>query len=101
MKLTNPVALIAQLYANGAAAVVLFNRMYQPDIDVEKIWSTRAERCSVARGVISPLRWVGIAFVSVDKIDYAVSGGVHQPEDVVKSDIERASCRGGGAVPFI
>ena len=33
--LTNPVALIDQLYANGAAAVVLFNRFYQPDINIE------------------------------------------------------------------
>ena len=33
--LTNPVALINQLYANGAAAVVLFNRFYQPDINID------------------------------------------------------------------
>ena len=32
--LTNPIALIDQLYANGAAAVVMFNRFYQPDIDI-------------------------------------------------------------------
>lgn len=35
--LTNPIALIDQLYANGAAAVVMFNRFYQPDIDIEKM----------------------------------------------------------------
>ena len=35
--LTNPVALIDQLYANGAAAVVLFNRFYQPDINIENM----------------------------------------------------------------
>ena len=35
--LTNPIALIDQLYANGAAAVVLFNRFYQPDINIEKM----------------------------------------------------------------
>ena len=33
--LTNPIALINQLYANGAAAVVLFNRFYQPDINID------------------------------------------------------------------
>ena len=33
--LTNPIALIDQLYANGAAAVVLFNRFYQPAYDNE------------------------------------------------------------------
>ena len=35
--LTNPIALIDQLYANGAGAVVLFNRFYQPDIDIDKM----------------------------------------------------------------
>ena len=35
--LTNPIVLIDQLYANGAAAVVLFNRFYQPDINIEKM----------------------------------------------------------------
>ena len=33
--LTNPIALINQLYANGANAVVLFNRFYQPDINID------------------------------------------------------------------
>ena len=34
---TNPVTLIDQLYANGADAVVLFNRLYQPDIDIDRL----------------------------------------------------------------
>ena len=38
--LTNPVALIDQLQANGADAVVLFNRFYQPDIDIDKMVQT-------------------------------------------------------------
>ena len=38
--LTNPVALIDQLKANGAAGIVLFNRFYQPDIDIEKMEQT-------------------------------------------------------------
>lgn len=38
--LTNPVALINQLYANGAAAVVLFNRFYQPDINIDTMTFT-------------------------------------------------------------
>ena len=38
--LTNPVALIDQLYANGAAGVVLFNRFYQPDINIATMKQT-------------------------------------------------------------
>ena len=91
MKLTNPVALIAQLYANGAAAVVLFNRMYQPDIDVEKMEHKSGKVFSSPEELSRALRWVGIASSQVDKIDYAVSGGVHQPEDVVKAILSGAA----------
>ena len=42
--LTNPIALIDRLYANGVAAVVMFNRFYQPDIDIEKNGPKRRKR---------------------------------------------------------
>ncbi|MEO5169704.1 dihydroorotate dehydrogenase-like protein, partial [Bacteroides ovatus] len=74
--LTNPVALIDQLYANGAAAVVLFNRFYQPDINIEKMEHISGEIFSNASDLAIPLRWIGIASAVVDKIDYAASGGV-------------------------
>ena len=71
--LTNPIALIDQLYANGAAAVVLFNRFYQPDINIEKM-------IQVSGNVFSN-----------DKLDYAASGGIHSPEGVVKAILAGAS----------
>ena len=83
--LTNPVALIDQLYANGAAAVVLFNRFYQPDINIEKMEHISGEIFSNASDLAIPLRWIGIASAVVDKIDYAASGGVANAESVVKA----------------
>ena len=83
--LTNPVALIDQLYANGAAAVVLFNRFYQPDINIENMEHMSGEIFSNASDLANPLRWIGIASAVVDKIDYAASGGVANPESVVKA----------------
>ena len=79
--LTNPIALIDQLYANGAAAVVLFNRFYQPDINV---FSNEAD-------LSKALRWIGIASAAVNKLDYAASGGIHSPEGVVKAILAGAS----------
>ena len=38
-----------------------------------------------------PLRWIGIASAAVDKIDYAASGGVANPEAVVKAILAGAS----------
>lgn len=89
--LTNPVALINQLYANGAAAVVLFNRFYQPDINIESMEHTSGDIFSHPADLATPLRWIGIASSIVDKIDYAASGGVSTPEAVVKAILAGAS----------
>mgnify|MGYP000812514751 FL=1 len=89
--LTNPVALIDQLYANGAAAVVLFNRFYQPDINIEKMEHISGEVFSTVADLGTPLRWIGIASAAVDKIDYAASGGVANAEAVVKAILAGAS----------
>ena len=89
--LTNPVVLIDQLYANGAAAVVLFNRFYQPDINIEKMEHISGEIFSNASDLANPLRWIGIASAVVDKIDYAASGGVANAEAVVKAILAGAS----------
>lgn len=83
--LTNPIALVQQLYANGAAAVVLFNRFYQPDIDIDKMEYTAGEVFSHPADLATSLRWTGIASAKVSKLDYAVSGGVHDGKAVVKA----------------
>ena len=89
--LTNPVALIDQLYANGAAAVVLFNRFYQPDINIENWEQISGAVFSTSADLATPLRWIGIASSVVDKIDYAASGGVASPEAVVKAILAGAT----------
>ena len=89
--LTNPVALIDQLYANGAAAVVLFNRFYQPDINIENMEQISGAVFSTSADLATPLRWIGIASSVVDKIDYAASGGVSNPEAVVKAILAGAT----------
>ncbi|MFV0545365.1 MAG: dihydroorotate dehydrogenase-like protein [Bacteroides sp.] len=89
--LTNPIVLIDQLYANGAAAVVLFNRFYQPDIDIEKLVHSSGEVFSNPADLSNTLRWVGIASAQIEKIDYAASGGVSRPEDIVKTILAGAS----------
>jgi len=89
--LTNPVALINQLEANGADGVVLFNRFYQPDINIEKMEFATGEVFSSPGDVSTALRWIGIASAAVPKIDYAASGGVHTGEAMVKAILSGAS----------
>ena len=88
---TNPVSLINQLYANGANAVVLFNRFYQPEIDIEKQKHIAGPILSSPNELPNALRWIGIASAAVDKIDYAASGGVQSPQDLVKTILVGAS----------
>lgn len=89
--LTNPVALINQLYANGAAGVVLFNRFYQPDIDIDKMEQTSGEVFSNGSELANSLRWIGIASSVVGGLSYAASGGVQSPKDVIKAILAGAS----------
>lgn len=83
--LSNPVALIDSLYAHGAKAVVLFNRFYPTDIDVEKLSFTTGDPFTTASELSSNIRWAGIVSASVPGLNVAVSGGVHNWEGVVKS----------------
>lgn len=89
--LTNPIALIDQLYANGAAAVVMFNRFYQPDINIEKMTQISGNVFSNESNLANVLRWIGIASANLKKMDYAASGGIHSPEGVVKAILAGAS----------
>lgn len=89
--LTNPIALIDQLYANGAAAVVLFNRFYQPDIDIEKMTQTSGNVFSHEADLSKTLRWIGIASAAVKNLDYAASGGIHSAEGIVKAILSGAT----------
>lgn len=82
---TNPVALINQLYANGAAAVVLFNRFYEPDINIDQLSFTSTNIMSSASELADRIRWTALVNSQVPHIDLAVSGGVHCGKGVIKS----------------
>lgn len=88
--LTSPVALASQLHELGAAAVVLFNRFYQPDIDIDKMEHTSGSVLSVANDFTEPLRWTGLLSGSVN-IDIAISGGVANSDAVIKAILAGAS----------
>lgn len=75
---------MAKRYAeSGADALVLFNRFYQPDINLETLEVTPNVRLSSAQALRLPLRWIGILYGKVD-VDFAATSGVHGAEDVIK-----------------
>jgi len=68
----------------GADGLVLFNRFYQPDIDVEELALIRSLRLSTSWELPLRLRWVAILFGNV-QASLAVTGGVHSAIDAVKA----------------
>jgi len=74
----------AELEAAGADGLVLFNRFYQPDIDIEELELRNALSLSDSSELLVRLRWLAILSAQ-RKLDLAVSGGVHAPEDAVKA----------------
>jgi dihydroorotate dehydrogenase (fumarate) len=73
-----------QLDAMGAAGVILFNRFYQPDIDIEELEATHRLELSNSTELRLRLRWAAILHGHL-KGDIAVSGGVHTVEDIIKA----------------
>ncbi|MFM8266907.1 MAG: dihydroorotate dehydrogenase-like protein [Ilumatobacteraceae bacterium] len=67
----------------GAAGLVLFNRFYQPDIDLSTLTIAPSLDLSTEADLRLPLRWVGILREHVTG-SLALSGGVHSPEAAVK-----------------
>ena len=68
----------------GADALVLFNRFYQPDFDLENVEAVPRLTLSRPDELLLRLHWVAILYGHV-KADLAVTGGVHAAEGVLKS----------------
>lgn len=68
----------------GARGLVLFNRFYQPDLDIEALEVTPHLVLSNSDELRLPLRWLAILSGRVD-VDLAITSGVHSCEDVLKS----------------
>jgi dihydroorotate dehydrogenase (fumarate) len=72
-----------RLDAGGADGLVLFNRFYQPDIDIEELELKPSVLLSTPQALRLPLTWIGILYGRI-KASLAATSGVHRAEDVVK-----------------
>jgi dihydroorotate dehydrogenase (fumarate) len=72
-----------RLEAAGADGLVLFNRFYQPDIDLESLDVVPNVLLSTPQALRLPLRWVGILAGRVN-CSLAATSGIHHAEDVLK-----------------
>ena len=67
----------------GASGLVLFNRFYQPDINLDDLEIQPNVLLSTPQALRLPLTWIGILYGRI-RASLAATSGVHGPEDVVK-----------------
>jgi len=79
-----------QLDQNGADGLVLFNRFYQPDINVEDLEVTHSLALSDSSELLLRLRWLAILCGHVGA-SLGVTGGVHTAIDAIKAVMAGAS----------
>ena len=89
--ISNLPGLIKKLAALDVDAVVLFNRFYQLDIDINSMKITSGPVFSNPSDFSETLRWTAITTGFVPEIDVACSYGVHYWEDVIKGILTGAS----------
>lgn len=75
---------VAALEHAGAAGVVLFNRFYQPDFNLEELEVSPQLRLSEPSELLLRLRWLAILSPTV-RGSLGVTGGVHTSDGIVKS----------------
>ncbi len=74
----------SRLVTAGANGLVLFNRFYQPDIDIHTLEVNPTLVLSSSAEMLLPTRWVAILSDQI-KCDLALTSGVHNEEDVLKA----------------
>lgn len=73
-----------RLVEAGADGLVLFNRFYQPDFDLEELEILHSLDLSAPSDLRLPLRWISILHGKLDA-DFALTSGVHTYTDVLKA----------------
>jgi dihydroorotate dehydrogenase (fumarate) len=80
---TNMSNMAKRLDDAGANGLVLFNRFYQPDINLEELEMQPSVLLSTPQAMRLPLTWIGILYGRV-KASLAATSGVHSASDVLK-----------------
>jgi len=73
-----------KLSAAGVNALVLFNRFYQPNLDIENLSVAPQLELSTSSDLLLPMRWIAILFERLP-LQFALTSGVHSGVDAVKA----------------
>ena len=80
---SNMANMATKLDTAGADGLVLFNRFYQPDIDLDQLEVTPNVKLSRSYDLRLPMRWIAILYNKI-KADLAATSGIHTGMDVIK-----------------
>jgi len=81
---------VKALSETGISGLVLFNRFYSPDIDIQKMELTKPHMYSSPDEIFETLRWIAVMSERVT-CNLAASTGIHNGEDVIKMLLAGAS----------
>jgi dihydroorotate dehydrogenase (fumarate) len=76
--------LVTQMAAAGANGVALFNRFYQPDINIDSLRLQPSLHPSTSAETLLAMRWIAILYGRIEGLSLGATGGVHTPEDAIK-----------------
>lgn len=80
---SNMASMAHQLYEAGTDGLVLFNRFYQPDIDIEDLEVRPHVLLSTPQDMRLPMRWIALLYGRIP-VDFAATSGIHKGQDVVR-----------------
>ncbi len=78
------IPLVKKMQQIGTDGVSLFNRFYQPDIDLDSMSVMPRLDLSDSRETLLRIRWIAMLYQQVD-LSMAITGGIHDAQDVLKS----------------
>ncbi|MEL7589108.1 MAG: dihydroorotate dehydrogenase-like protein [Prolixibacteraceae bacterium] len=81
---TSLITMSEKLMACGANGLTMFNRFYEPDININKLELSASEVLSSPADIRRSLRWIGIVSAALPQLEIAASTGIHDGEAVMK-----------------
>lgn len=97
--LTSIPHMVSKVAEAGANGVTLFNRFYQPNLDVDKLEIVNTLQLSRPEDALLPLRWIAILFGRV-KLDFAATSGIHDGRSAIKMVLAGANVAQVASVIF-
>jgi dihydroorotate dehydrogenase (fumarate) len=76
--------MVGEVAKKGANAVTLFNRFYQPNLDLENMTVASRLQLSKPEDALLPLRWIALLFGRVPNLEFAATGGIHDGKTALK-----------------